>query len=243
MIAWHSHVSGSIPSASPIHPGHTFHSLGTSMTKSRKPAEHDTSILDGYNVIRRVRELRSVEQQYGLEAGRNALLDRIHSSRLLAGTHVIVIFDGATGISHSGPSLPEIEVRFSTPPQNADRAILTALKSRAVTSHVSVITADRDLEWEARKLGARVIDPEAWIMKFSPLRRGVGEPVNDDPEKPKPDKSGTKHWLEVFGDERIEIAGKSAARPHEGRAVDPSEKDKVKKRRKERYLRRMKRQQ
>jgi predicted RNA-binding protein with PIN domain len=212
------------------------------MMKSRKSAERVTCIVDGYNVIRRVQELRSVEQQNGLEAGRNALLNRIHSSGLLASAHVIVIFDGATGIRHSGPSPAGIDVRFSIPPQNADLAILTALKSRAVTSHVAVITADQDLGWEAKKLGARVIDPEKWITEFSPLRQG-GERANDDPEKPKPDQSGTEHWLEVFGDERVEIAEleKSAARPDECRAADPNEKDQVKKRRKERYLRRMKR--
>jgi predicted RNA-binding protein with PIN domain len=211
------------------------------MTKSRKSAQRVTCIVDGYNVIRRVRELRSVEQHYDLEAGRNALLNRIRSSRLLPSTHVIVIFDGATGIPHSAPSPPGIDVRFSTPPQNADLAILTALKSRPVSSPVDVITADRDLEWEAKKLGARVIDPEKWITKFSPLRRAV----DDDPEKPKPNEDGTKHWLGVFGDKCMEIAAikKSAPRPHEGRAADPNEKDQVKKRRKERYLRRMRRQQ
>jgi hypothetical protein len=102
-----------------------------------------------------------------------------------------------------------------------------------------VITADRDLGWEAKKLGARVIDPEKWIMEFSPPRRGRA----NDPEKPEPNQSGTEHWLEVFGDERMEIAEleKSEAQPDECRAADPHEKDQVKKRRKERYLRRMKR--
>ena len=215
------------------------------MTKSRQPAERVTCIVDGYNVIRRVRELRIVEEQSDLEGGRNALLNRIHSSKLLASTHVIVIFDGATGIRHPRPSTPGIDVRFSTPPQNADRAILTALKSRAVTSDVVVITADRDLAWEAKKLGAQVIDPEKWIKKFSPLRHGAGVPANDDPEKPKPNERGTKDWLEVFGDDRIEIAGikKSAARPHEARPENPNEKEKIKQRKKQRYLRRMKRQQ
>jgi predicted RNA-binding protein with PIN domain len=215
------------------------------MTRSTKPAERLTCIVDGYNVIRRLRELRSVEQHYGLEAGRNALLNRIHSSRLLASTRVIIIFDGAAGIPHSGPSPHGIDVRFSTPPQNADRAILTALKSRPVTSHVAVITADRDLEWEAKKLGARVIDPEQWIMKFSPYPRGVGGPANDDPEKPKPNERGTKHWLEVFGDEVIEITEnkKSATGRYECKATDLKEKNQIKERRKARYLRRMKRQQ
>ena len=186
-----------------------------------------------------------MEQQGDLEGGRNALLNRIHSSKLLASTHVIVIFDGATGIRQSRPSTPGIDVRFSIPPQNADRAILTALKSRAVTSDVVVITADRDLEWEAKKLGAQVIDPEKWITKLSPLRHGAGAPANDDPEKPKPNESETHHWLEVFGDDSIEIAGikKSAARPHKARSEDPNEKENIKQRRKQRYLRKMKRQQ
>jgi predicted RNA-binding protein with PIN domain len=215
------------------------------MTKSRQPAEPVTCIVDGYNVIRRVRELRIVEQQGDLEGGRNALLHRIRSSKFLASTHVIVIFDGATGIRYSRPGPPGIDVRFSTPPQNADRAILTALKSRAVTGEIVVITADRDLEWEAKRLGAQVIDPEKWIKKFSPLHHGAGGPVNDDPEKPKPDERGTKDWLEVFGEERIEIGEikKSTERPHEDPAADTNEKETIKQRRKQRSLRRMKRQQ
>src|SRR5262245_31501263 len=214
------------------------------MSKSKGRAERVTCIVDGYNVIRRVRELRSVEQQGDLEAGRDALLHRILSSKFLAGTHVIVVFDGAAGIRHFRSSPPGIEVRFSTPPQNADRAILTALESRAVTSEVVVITADRDLAWEANKLGARVVDPEEWITKFSPRRTGAAAPVKDHPEKPKPDESETRHWLGVFGDKRIEIAGikKSVERSDEPRRASDDEAEKIKQRRKQRYLRRMKRQ-
>src|SRR5688500_18887483 len=90
-----------------------------------------TYIVDGYNVIRRDKQLRAAEAEHGLEEGRKTLLTQIGNSRRLNKARVIVVFDGAAGAAHSAPSPRSgLDVQFSVPPQNADQRIVSILKSR-----------------------------------------------------------------------------------------------------------------
>jgi predicted RNA-binding protein with PIN domain len=197
-------------------------------------------IVDGYNVVRRVTRFRTEERLHGLEAGRVALLDCISSSGLLRNKRVILIFDGAEGTPTSRLSLRGIEVRFSRPPQNADQAILSDLRSRTDTSIVAVVTGDLDLVWETRKLGAQVIDPFDWIRSVSPDSQAMTGSGIEETDKPESTAEETKKWLRIFGDDSVVVSNtpKSANSP-KTTTVRHVEKDRLKERRRKRYLRRI----
>jgi hypothetical protein len=144
--------------------------------------------------------LKNAEEKAGLAAGRRALLHSIAASPLLRNHRVIVVFDAARETVPSEPSPhPMLSVRFSTPPADADAAILDLL-ARSRGKPVTVVTADSDLAFEARKLGAAVIEPESW----EPLKatRGPKPPKGKITTEGKPQASAkdVDYWLGIFGE-------------------------------------------
>ena len=66
-----------------------------------------------------------------------------------------------------------------------------------------MVTADSGLSWEARKLGANVVTPEAW-EPLKPIRgrkRKTGPRKDAAPDKPRASSRDVDYWLGVFGDE------------------------------------------
>jgi predicted RNA-binding protein with PIN domain len=144
--------------------------------------------------------LKNAEEKAGLAAGRRALLHAIAASPLLRNHRVIVVFDAARETLPSEPSPhPMLSVRFSTPPADADAAILDLL-ARSRGKPVTVVTADSDLAFEARRLGAAVIEPERWeplkaAKASKPRKRKAAKE-----DKPQATSRDVDYWLGVFGD-------------------------------------------
>lgn len=169
-------------------------------------------VVDGYNAIRRVDWLKSAEAGGGLAAGRRALLAAIVSSGVLRNHRVLVFFDGSADVE--GGELPPVShprlfVRFSRPPKDADAAIVSALRGRGVKEGVLLVTADRDLAFRARSLGARVQSPESWEgtvprrlgRRRRRAMRGDSNAVSAGEEKPRATEAEVDYWLSVFGDD------------------------------------------
>ena len=154
-------------------------------------------VVDGYNAIRRVPLFAGVEACDGLRAGRDALVTAILASRTLRAQPAVIIFDGQEDIGHDlrAPH-PKLTLRFSRSPDNADQEILRFLgKSSAAAA--TVITADQDLAFESRRLGATVVAPESWNVLKLPKRKSHEAPS----EKPNASASDVAYWLDVFEDE------------------------------------------
>lgn len=159
-------------------------------------------VVDGYNAIRRVPRFAVVEARDGLRAGRDALVTAILASGTLRAQPVVIIFDGSEdiGVGHNfrAPH-PKLTLRFSRSPDSADQEILRFLgKSSAAAA--TVITADQDLAFESRRLGATVVSPESWnVLKLPkrPKRKSHEAPS----EKPNASASDVAYWLDVFEDE------------------------------------------
>ena len=159
-------------------------------------------VVDGYNAIRRVPRFAVVEARDGLRAGRDALVTAILASGTLRSQPVVIIFDGNEHID-IGHTLraphPKLTLRFSRSPDNADQEILHFLgKGRA--SAATVITADLDLAFEVRRLGASVVAPERWNVLKLPKRPKRKSPQARS-EKPNASASDVAYWLEVFEDD------------------------------------------
>ena len=159
-------------------------------------------VVDGYNAIRRVPRFAVVEARDGLRAGRDALVTAILGSGTLRAQPVVIIFDGSedidVGHNFRAPH-PKLTLRFSRSPDNADQEILRFLGTGSAAT-ATVITADQDLAFESRRLGATVVAPESWnVLKLPkcPKRKSHEAPS----EKPNASASDVAYWRDVFEDE------------------------------------------
>ena len=63
------------------------------------------------------------------------------------------------------------------------------------------MTADREVDWQVRELGASVVAPERWEALRAPTRRSRRPaPGVDSSGKPTPFRREVDYWLEVFGE-------------------------------------------
>ena len=68
-----------------------------------------------------------------------------------------------------------------------------------------MVTADRDLSWEVRKLGASVVAPESWEAIKAGKGRSTKPRAGGLPsEKPQASSKDVDYWLEVFREEDVE---------------------------------------
>jgi len=115
----------------------------------------------------------------------------------------MVVFDAARETAPSEPSPHRmLSLRFSTPPADADATILDLLaRSKGEgSSSVTVVTADRDLAWEARKLGAAVVAPESWKPLTTPKGRKT-KSAAAAADKPQASSKDVDYWLRIFGED------------------------------------------
>lgn len=211
-------------------------------------------LVDGYNVIRGTPRFRDIERREGLEAGREALVRALLSSPLLARASVTLVFDGAASGPETGTSPhPRLRVRFSRPPENADAAIVSLLGKHSGDESASVVvSADRDLQWEARKRGVSVELPEAWLSKVTPRPgRKVRKTGSDSSGKPAASREEVAWGLSVFGDGEEVVLPRHAPSRGKRRRHEPTPQSvdgdgqqtaaAIKERRRERHRRRTRR--
>ncbi len=91
-------------------------------------------------------------------------------------------------------------VRFSAPLADADAAILDLL-ARSKGESVTVVTADSELAFQARKLGATVVPPESWepLKAMRARKPPKGKSRKPAKEKPQASAKDVDYWLGVFG--------------------------------------------
>src|SRR5437016_3899144 len=112
-------------------------------------------VVDGYNVILRTPSLRP-DAQRTLRESRTKLLNLLSWTIGSGEARFLVVFDGADGVGHEGPS-GRVEVRFSRPPRTADdliREIVEAEISRV--ARLTVVTSDLEVARHARAMGADI---------------------------------------------------------------------------------------
>jgi YacP-like NYN domain len=122
---------------------------------------------------------------------------------------VMVVFDAgeaSAGVPEASPHRM-LSVRYSIPPQDADAAILALIenaKEKGRAAGLTLVTADRDLSFRARLLGAGVVSPEEWeplrakrIRGARPRRASASAASN----KPRATAADVDYWLTVFGED------------------------------------------
>jgi predicted RNA-binding protein with PIN domain len=149
-------------------------------------------LIDGYNLIRRVPDLKRLERT-DMEKARDALVRELSVYRMGKKHRICVVFDGAEAI-HLGSGAEKvrgISVRFSPRGSSADQVILEAMRNNEVDVLVS---ADRELTDAARRGEVTSVPPQLFWDKVSEemYRRFKGE---EDEEAGRRAQSAEKRKL------------------------------------------------
>lgn len=218
----------------------------------------NTIVIDGYNLIHRVDELKSVAEREEFESARNQL-ERILSSYLASrkGVRAMVVYDSSNprGNAAGKGSYPGVGVRFA--PCADDLVVELALKYAREGDHVRVVSSDRagvgsQLAGERRievlasdKFWSTTLAARGGRKDRAGSRKKIEQLNNEKPGKVS--RAEVKYWLRAFGEtgeaEREEEG--SVENAVEDREPSEREPDKsnpgLKEIKKKRYLRRQKR--
>jgi len=131
-------------------------------------------IIDGYNMIRQSDSLRRYER-FSLEAGRNALIQKVALYKKRKGHRVTIVFDGW----ESGPATEErdrqegVDIIYSRRGEKADDVIKRMVAKRE--EEMVIVTSDRDIADYVRHRGGTAVSSQ----EFETL---ADRPVTDKPE-------------------------------------------------------------
>lgn len=218
----------------------------------------NTIVIDGYNLIHRVDELKAVAEREEFESARDAL-ERILSSYLAGrkGVRAVVVYDSSNprGNAAGRGSYPGVGVRFA--PCADDLVVELALKYAREGDHVRVISSDRagvgsQLAGERRievlasdKFWSTALAARGGRKDRAGSRKKIEQLNNEKPGKVS--RAEVKYWLRAFGEtgegEREEEGSVTNAvedREPSGQKPDKSNPG-LKEIKKRRYLRRQKR--
>ena len=149
-------------------------------------------LVDGYNVIRRLPELRALERAEGLAAGREALCARLRAYRRARPHAITVVFDGAGGAGASSGA-GGLTVCFSRAGETADAVIARLLEAGG--SGAVVVSSDAAVAAAARRAGATAVTAEEFGARLEAVAfgalKGLEEEAPPDPAKGK----GPSHRL------------------------------------------------
>ena len=217
----------------------------------------NTIVIDGYNLIHRVDELKAVAEREEFESARNQL-ERILSSYLASrkGVRAVVVYDSSIiqGKATGKGSYPGVGVRFA--PCADDLVVELALKYAREGNHVRVVSSDR-AGVGSQVAGERRIEVLASDKFWSTALAARGgrkdragsrkkiEQLNN--EKPgKVSRAEVKYWLRAFGETGEGERGEEESVTNAVEDREPSEREPdksnpgLKEIKKRRYLRRQK---
>lgn len=138
-------------------------------------------IVDGYNVIRQSKQLRTLDLR-DMQEGRETLQDMLVEYRKRKGHHITIVFDGTNAISPDTQRqrFRGIDILFSRHGETADTVIkrmATREKERAL-----VVSSDRDIVSFVRSVGSATIGSRAFEDKlFQALYSGENGGMEDSP--------------------------------------------------------------
>lgn len=123
-------------------------------------------LVDGYNVIRGVEELRAVEAG-GLSRGREALVELAgFFARGKAGRRVVVFFDGPAGVFPVSGAPAGVRVVFSAG-RSADSLLRERVSAEGDPGRVTVVSRDREVAGFARRSGCLVETPGDFFARLA----------------------------------------------------------------------------
>ena len=122
-------------------------------------------MVDGYNLIHRVPELRP-GPGVSLEESRAKLVNLL-SWAVGGESTFLVVFDGAD-VPQGDPSGGRVDVRYSRPPEKADDLIRRLVSAEPHGRPIVVVTSDQQVQRDVQRSGA-------WAVPSAVLLRRLGQ--------------------------------------------------------------------
>lgn len=129
-------------------------------------------LIDGYNVLKRV--AREVS-----ERDRQNFVSRVAAYAERKKHTCIIVFDGGQVLRTTKVSTQGIDLVYSGPDATADDVLIDLMHAYK-DMELIVVTYDRELVDRARRVGAVVVEPDAWQA----ILRGEAAPLPDLPARP-----------------------------------------------------------
>jgi len=138
-------------------------------------------LLDGYNVIHKIPQLRDHLTQ-SLEDARKALANFMMT---WARTHnhkgsIIIVFDGRDGIINSNQSLCGIKCIYTKTKQDADDKIISIVRNSQNKKDITVISDDNYVTNNCKAHGAIVMSAQYLLQEHKAAPNGDPEKLIDD---------------------------------------------------------------
>ncbi|MEM7233377.1 MAG: NYN domain-containing protein [Planctomycetota bacterium] len=166
-----------------------------------------TYLVDGYNLMHR--SYREFLSNASLEEARDRLIAELTRFQHHAGgTHVILVFDGRSGMPGARVGKTAFQVLFSRGPQTADDVILDLCrKMEGRGGRVVVVTSDlQDIGFRISGLSCEHQTSEEFardvgrVAETSARGGGRRAPTSGEAEKPtRSSQKETDEWLREFG--------------------------------------------
>jgi hypothetical protein len=120
-------------------------------------------VIDGYNLIRRIPELRALDRE-DLESGRDGLVQELSVYRAGKEHKITVVFDGAEAVHLGGGSekVAGITVRYSARGQTADSIIQKMCRESDADL---IVSGDREITDVAKRAGVTAVSPDLFWDK------------------------------------------------------------------------------
>ncbi|MDZ7261565.1 MAG: NYN domain-containing protein [candidate division KSB1 bacterium] len=122
-------------------------------------------IIDGYNMIHQVAELRRYLDD-NLECARDQLIGQLRAYRSRKRVKITLVFDG-NNVASANVNPSGVDVIFSHPPLKADPIIKALIEKEKNRKAVTIVTSDKAIVAFANQLGARTISPETFYNRIS----------------------------------------------------------------------------
>jgi len=151
-------------------------------------------IIDGYNLIHRVEELRAVALQ-SLEEARRRLVFKLQGFLRGKKLRATIVFDGEHVGHPSRKMMDTIEIIYTLPPQKADDVIRRIVQKSTNRRNITVVSSDNPVKDYARTLGANTMRSEEFYRKYLCLE----EKFEDSAEPPAMSRQELAEWLRLFG--------------------------------------------
>lgn len=118
-------------------------------------------VIDGYNVLKQIPYLTNRR----LKEGRQSLLNLIRKYRLCGKNEVTVVFDGRDDVVAPPHRSPYVII-FSRE-ESADEQIRKIVQKSKNQKRVIVVTDDKELKFQVKNLGAKVISVNEFSKKIA----------------------------------------------------------------------------
>lgn len=148
-------------------------------------------IIDGYNLIRQSNAFLR-QERVSLEAGRQALVQKLSHYKKIKRHKITVVFDGSTALSEFAPTYKEAGLSICFSPQGRSADDIIKEWAETERSQAIIVTSDVSIITHAKRYGCGLISSPDFYDKLA--QAGMMAGSLNSPRDSEEKKSAHKRW-------------------------------------------------